>query len=137
MKEMKFFKNHLSPQQMREFDYFLTCPGGMFDQPCESTFRLVYPDQFVRNFTTCAEFLAGYHPSLATCYERHLNGTSVIVVNFQGSSPESRLIVKAPDQRTINLVFKVMEKLLGESALREQRGCRKPWRCIRKPAISR
>lgn len=30
MKEMKFFENHLSPQKMREFDEFLTRPGGIF-----------------------------------------------------------------------------------------------------------
>lgn len=133
MKEMRFFKNHLSPQKMKEFDDFLTRPGGMFHGEHESRFRLVYPDDAIWNLKASAHFLPRYHPSLRVCYERHLNDMSVIIVNFQGEAPETKLIVAAPDQEIIDSILATMEKYLAQSRVpKYSRSCQRPRQRIRR-----
>src|SRR5262249_36151241 len=105
MKKIQHFKNqHLSIDGMRKLDAYLTGAGGVLYRPEYSRFRLVYPDYACWDLDSSAHFLDRYDPSLQTCYEHARGDFSVIVVNYQGNAPETKLIVVAPDQKTIDSI---------------------------------
>lgn len=131
MKKTQRFKNqNLSIDGMRKLDAFLTGPEGGFRAPDYSNFRLVYPDKACWDLNCSVHFLDRYDASLQTCYERARGDLNVIVVNYPGSSPETKLIVAAPEQKMIDSIFDVMERCLAESVVQaapsRQRFCRRP-----------
>lgn len=137
MERTQIFKNmHLSAEKMKEFDEYLTHSGGIFHEFHESHFRLVFPDNAIWDLDFPLHFLGHYQPSLRVCYERRLNDIAVIVVNFQGASPASKLMVVAPEQKIIDSIFGVMERCLAESVVKaapsRKRFCRRPVARIRK-----
>ena len=116
MKKTQRFKNqHLSIDSMRKLDTYLTRHGGVLHRPDYSRLRLVYPDNACWDLDSSAHFLDRYDPSLRTCYEQARGDFNVIVVNYQGNAPETKLIVVAPDQKTIDSIFDAMERYLAES----------------------